>query len=135
MVPDAGINVFSTPGPYEDVVRSVRAAIEKRRLRIVSELDVSRRIEKTLGIRLPPCRILFVWPDPALAADVYPVAAIALPLHVVVASRGAHSEIRLQGRIRPEQRTANDLIRSAVVDTQAELMQSLETVAMHLSLV
>jgi uncharacterized protein (DUF302 family) len=134
MVSDAGINVFSTPEPYEHAVRSVRAAVERRRLRIVSELDVSRRIEKTLGIRLLPCRILYVWPDPALATDVYPTAAVALPLHVVVASRGAHTEIRVQGRIRSEQGTLSSLIRSTVMDTQAELIQSLEAVAMRLSL-
>jgi uncharacterized protein (DUF302 family) len=135
MVSDAGIKAFSIPEAYEDAVRSVRATIERHRLRIVSELDVSRRIETTLGIRLPPCRILCVWPDPALATDVYPVAAVALPLHVVVASRGAHTEVRVPGRIRLEQRTLTDLIRSPVMDTQAELIRSLEAVAMTLSLV
>jgi uncharacterized protein (DUF302 family) len=129
MVPDAGINIFSIQERYEDAVRSIRVAIERRRLRIISELDVSRRVEKTLGIRLLPCRILYVWPGPALTTDVYPVTAVALPLHVVVASCGAHTEIRVQGRIRYERRTLSDSIRSTVMDTQAELIQSLEAVA------
>jgi uncharacterized protein (DUF302 family) len=123
---EAGMNVFSIPESYVDAIRMVRLAIKRRRLRIVSELDVSLRIEKTLGIRLLPCRILYVWPDPTLARDVNPVAAVALPLHVVVASRGAQTEIRLQGRI---------ATRSTVMETQAELIQALEAVAMPVSLV
>jgi uncharacterized protein (DUF302 family) len=123
---EAGMNVFSIPEPYLDAIRMVRVAIKRRRLRIVSELDVSLRIEKTLGIRLLPCRILYVWPAPALATEVNPVAAVALPLHVVVASRGAHTEIRLQGRF---------AIKSTVMETQAELIQALEAVAMPVSLV
>jgi hypothetical protein len=126
MVSDAGTNVYSIPEPYVDAIRSVRVAIKRRRLRIVSELDVSLRIEKTLGIRLLPCRILYVWPHQSLATDVDPVAAVALPLHVVVACRGTHTEICVQGRI---------TIWPALMETQAELNQSLEAVAMPLSLV
>jgi uncharacterized protein (DUF302 family) len=119
------MNVFSIPEPYVDAIRLVRLAIKRRRLRIVSELDVSLRLEKTLGIRLLPCRILYVWPDPALATEVNPIAAVVLPLHVVVASRGANTEIRLQGRFAG---------RTTVVETQAELIRALEAVAMPVSL-
>jgi uncharacterized protein (DUF302 family) len=135
MVSDAGIVTFSTTEPYKDVVRSLRAELAGRGLRIISELDLSRRIEQTMGIRLLPCRILYVWPDPALAADTYPAAAVVLPLHVVIASAGAQTEIRVQGRIRCEQRTASDLIESTVMDSQAEVMRSLATVAMRLTLI
>ena len=86
-------------------------------------------------MHLPPCRILYVWPNPSQAKEVYPAVAVVLPLHVIVASRGRQTDISILGRIQPEVAQVDDFIRSTVVDTQIGIMQSLEAVSMRPGLV
>ena len=130
---DNGTITFSTPEPYANALRSVREALQGRGLRVVSELDVAGRIERSLGIRLPPCRILYVWPHPPLAEDLSPIAAIILPFHVVVADRGEQAEISVLTCIQTA--GLNGCLRTKLLETQTEILQSLETVSMRPSLV
>ena len=128
---ETGTITFSTPESFANALRSVRLALDARGLRVLSELDVTWRIQHTLGIRLPPCRILYVWPNRSKVREVYPAAAVVLPLHVVVASRGEQTEICIVTGIAKE----GEFIRSPVMGTQNEILQSLETISMRPSLV
>ena len=132
---ETGTITFSTPGSFADVLRSVRLALDRRGLRIVSELDVAERVKQSLGMRVPPCKVLCVWPNPSLAKDVYPAAAVVLPLHVVVTSRGQQTDICVLSRIQADTGNTDDFLRSTVRSTLAAVLLSLATISMRPSLV
>jgi uncharacterized protein (DUF302 family) len=132
---ETGTITFLTPESFADVLHSVRLALDKRGLRILSELDVAERIKQSLGMRVPPCKVLCVWPNPPLAKDVYPAAAVVLPLHVVVTSRGQQTDICVLSRIQADTGNTDDFLRSTVRSTLAAVLLSLETVSMRPSLV
>jgi uncharacterized protein (DUF302 family) len=132
---ETGTSTFSTPESFMDALLSVRAALDARGLRVLSELDVASRVKRTLGIVLPPCKILYVWPNVSLTQDVYPVAAVVLPLHVVVASRGHQTEICVLSRIQPGKANVDGFLRSTILGTQTQIMQCLDAISMRPSLV
>ena len=132
---ETGTITFSTAESFADALRSVRLALEARGLRVLAELDVASRVEQSLGIPLRPCKVLYVWPNPLQAKDVYPAAAVLLPLHVVVASRCRQTDICVLSRIQPEKANVDDFLSSTVLGTLTEILQSLETISMRPSLV
>jgi uncharacterized protein (DUF302 family) len=132
---ETSTSTFSTPEAFADALRSVRLALDARGLHVLSELDVASRVKQTLGIHLPPCKILYVWPNPSLAMNVYPAMAVVLPLHVVVASRGRQTDICVLSRVQPETANADDFLREMIVGIQTEIMQSLEAISMRPSMV
>ena len=87
--------------PFERAVESVRRALRNRGLQVEGQLDVSRRVERALGIAMPPCRIVFVLPNPSMAGagSIHPLAAIFLPLHIVISDNAAQTEIQVQSRV------------------------------------
>lgn len=128
---ETGTSTFSTPESFADTLRSVRLALDTRGLCVLSELDLAKRVKQTLGMHLPPCRILYVWPNPSLEKHLCPAVAVILPLHVVVASRDHHTDISVLGRIQFDTDNADDFIRSPVLGTQRGIMKSLEAISMH----
>ena len=50
---------FSLREPFERAVESVCRSLSSRGLRVAGQLDVSLRVERSLGIVLPPCRSRF----------------------------------------------------------------------------
>ena len=66
---DVGNIQYSLREPFERAVESVCRALVNHGLRVVGHLDISRRVERSLGIVLPPCRIVFVLPEPALLSS------------------------------------------------------------------
>ena len=94
-------------------------------------MDVSRRIERKLGIALPPCRIVFVLPEPSVlkTASAHPLATTFLPLHVVISGGQAGTEIRLQNRVRVGPEAAAQTITATVMKTQAQILQAIEGIA------
>lgn len=131
MQPESGTFTFVIPEPFDRAVRRLQASVESRGLRITLRIDLSQRVMRTLGIHLPPCLLLGVWPGEALAADLDPVAAVLLPLHLVLASRDGYTEIFVRSRIRPEDCARAGHVRSGVIETQKALLQSLDAVAMR----
>ena len=123
--------------PFDQAVESIRRSLSSRGLRVVGHLNVSRRIERSLEIVLPPCKILFVLPNPAelSASCIHPWAAIFLPFHIVISGNEASTEIHLQNRVRscPEAH-AKELL-APVLETQAQLTTAIEAIAMRPSLV
>src|SRR5664279_2116490 len=91
---ETGSIKYSLREPFERAVESVCRSLESRGLRVAGQLDVSRRVERRLGIALPPCRIVFVLPGRLLSKEsIHPWAAIFLPIHVVISGHGSHAEI------------------------------------------
>lgn len=128
----AGVR-YSLREPFERGLKSIRGALQRRGLRVVGQMDVSRRLERTLGILLPPCKIVFVLP--LAPAPVDPAAATFLPLHVVVSSRGAQTEIQVLHRLdrAPGESMADVVV--PVTETQTQICQAIETIAMRRTLV
>lgn len=84
---------------------------------------------------MPPCRVLYVWPNPSSAKELYPAAAVVLPIHVVVASRGRRTDIWVMRQAHPEQGNSDGFPRCTAMDTLAEVLLSLESISMRPSLV
>ena len=128
---------FSLHEPFESAVESVCRSLKSRGLRVAGQLDVSRRVRRSLGIALPPCRIVFVLPDPSDpgAVNLNPFAASFLPLHIVISGSGAHTEIQVQGRVCPEPGTDAPALAAPIMQTQARIAEAIEAIAMRPSLV
>ncbi len=123
--------------PFEIAVDSVYRTLENRGLRVVGHLNVSRRVEKALGIALPPCRILFILPNPTRQSTpgVPPWAAIFLPLHVVISGNGSATHIEVQNRVNPGVEADGLALAAPVLETQARISEAIEAIAMRPSLV
>jgi uncharacterized protein (DUF302 family) len=96
MLSDATIK-FSLQQPFDRSVQLICASLRGHGMRVAGELDVSRRLEGSLGIVVQPCRLIFVLPDPAaLSAEaIHPWAAVFLPLHIVISGSDCQAEIRI----------------------------------------
>ena len=132
---DVGSIKYSLREPFERAVASVCRSLANCGLRVVGQLDVSRRVERSLGIVLPPCRIVFVLPDPSVlsTAKIHPWAAIFLPLHIVISGNGAHTEIQVQNRVHSGSEAAAPTLVAPVNETQARISEAIETIAMRSS--
>jgi uncharacterized protein (DUF302 family) len=115
------------------VVDEVRHALQMNGLRVASLLDISARIERSLGIRLPACKILFVLPAGSEIA-IQSGAATFLPLHVVVSTSNGLTTVEVQNRFPREIQDDDGDGLVTVVETQRKLAEALETVAVRASL-
>ena len=134
---DAGSTRYVLPEPFDRAVESVSRSLMNRELRVVGQLDVSRHVERTLGVALPPCRIVFVLPEPSVlsAAHIHPWTAIFLPLHIVISGNGAMTEILVQNRVHPGPEEDASALAAPVLETQAQIREAMEAIAMRPSLV
>jgi uncharacterized protein (DUF302 family) len=134
---DVGSIRYSLREPFERAVESVYRSLANRGLRMAGQLDVSRRVERSLGIVLPPCRIVFVLPDPSVpsTASIHPWAAIFLPLHIVISGNGVQTEILVQNRVHPGPDADAPALVAPVQETQAQISEAIEAIAMRPSLV
>ena len=134
---DVGSIKYSLPEPFEKAVESVRRSLEYRGLRVVGQLDVAGRVERYLGILLPPCRIVFVLPGAATLTrlSIHPWAAIFLPLHIVISSNGARTDIEVQNRLRSATQAEEPGLMAPIVESQAQISNAIEAIAMRPSLV
>lgn len=134
---DMGSIRYSLREPFERAVESVYRSLARRGVRVAGHLDVSRRVERSLGIDLPPCRIVFVLPNPAAlsAAGIHPWAAIFLPLHIVISGTDAHTEIQVQNRVHAGPNSDVPALAAPIMETQAKIWEAIEAIAMRPSLV
>ena len=123
--------------PFEQAVESVRRSLEDRGLRVAGQLDVARRVERSLGIVLRPCRIVFVLPGPAVLSkgSIHPWAAVFLPLHVVISGHGGQTEIQAQNSVYANSEAAAPAVVVPILETQAQISEAIEAIAMRPSLV
>ncbi|MDE3167272.1 MAG: hypothetical protein KGN36_15830 [Acidobacteriota bacterium] len=135
MTRDAGNVRYSLHEPFEEAIESVSASLRDCGLKIAGEIDVSRRVERTLGIALRPCRILFVLPGESLprATAIHPWTGVLLPLHVVVSGCDAGTEVQIQTRVQPGEGAAETL-GAPIAETQARIAGALQAVAVRPSM-
>jgi uncharacterized protein (DUF302 family) len=137
MLGDAGSIQYSLREPFDQAVASVCRSLTNRGLQVAGQLDVSKRVERSLGIVLPPCRIVFVLPDPSSpgTANIHPWAAVFMPIHIVISSQGARTEIVVQSRIHATPEADGLGLIAAVSEMQGEIAKAIEAIAMRPSLV
>jgi uncharacterized protein (DUF302 family) len=90
--------------PYPAAIEAVRRSLANRGLRVVGQLDLASRVERSLGIVVEPCSILFVLPLPEVLhiASLHPGVASLLPLHIVVSANGGETRIQAPNRVYPD---------------------------------
>lgn len=83
--------------PFDQAVKSLRAALTAAHLRIVEELNISRRIQRELGMHTVPCLVLLMTPAAPDGLDLLtdPCAVALTPLHIVISARGQHTEMHV----------------------------------------
>jgi uncharacterized protein (DUF302 family) len=119
--------------PFTIVVDEVRRALQTNGLRVASLLDISSRIERSLGIRLPACKILFVLPA-CSETPIQTEAAILLPLLVVVSAGSGMTAVEVQNRFPLEFQGDDTDGLAAVVETQRKVAEAVESVAVRASI-
>ncbi len=137
MTGDAGSVLYSLREPFDRAVASVCKALKDRGLRVAGQLDVSKRVERSLGIAVQPCRIIFVLPNPISSetARFQPWAGAFLPFHIVVSSQGDQTEILVENRIHTTHETEVSGFMKPVSEMQREIAKAIEAIAMRPSLV
>ena len=122
---------YSMAMPFEAAIEAVGDSLRKRGLQVAGELDVAGHLEKSLGIVLDPCRVLFVLPasDGRSARTIDPWAAVFLPLHVVISGSRAQSEIRIPNSVQTKANGAPPTTYAPVLELQRGVLEALESVA------
>jgi len=86
----SAVAAYLVAEPFTRALHIVREALARTDLSIIAELDVSDRIRRQVSLGFAPCRILLV-DSPYLLLEAVALdrsAAVLLPLHIVVSSRG-----------------------------------------------
>jgi uncharacterized protein (DUF302 family) len=121
--------------PLERSVLAICASLRSHGMRVVGELDVSRRLERSLYMTLPPCRIVLVLPQPiALTSQaIHPWAAVFLPLHVVIWGDDGHSKIGIANMLEAGRNGAEAKLKpfGPIVEAQRRLIEAIEAVAVR----
>ena len=128
-MPGTGSIKYSLREPFERAVESVCHSLKSYGLQVAGQLDVSRRVERALGIVLPPCRIVFVLPNPSRSntCGIHPWAAIFLPLHVVISGTDAQTEILVQNRVHADPQAR--ALFGPVMETQTQICEAIDAIA------
>jgi uncharacterized protein (DUF302 family) len=122
---------YSRREPFDRAVETVCRSLRSRGLHVAGQLDVSRRVERALGIVLPPCKIVFVLPNPSKssAGSMHPWAAIFLPLHVVISGTDGQTEIQVQNRVHARHEPASPELFGPVMETQTQVCEAIDAIA------
>lgn len=122
---------YSLRESFDLAVESVCRSLRSRGLQVAGQLDVSRRVERALGIVLPPCKIVFVLPNPSKSStsSMHPWAAIFLPLHVVISGSDAQTEIQVQNRVHERHEAASPELFGPVMETQTQVCEAIDAIA------
>ena len=128
---DTGSIKYSLREPFDRAVETVCRSLRSRGLEVAGQLDVSRRVERALGIVLPPCRIVFVLPNPSKSStsSMHPWAAIFLPLHVVISGGDDQTEIQVQNRVHARREPASPELFGPVMETQTQVGEAIDAIA------
>jgi uncharacterized protein (DUF302 family) len=90
MTGETAATTYSIPESFEAVLKLIRAALARAGLSVLGELDISARIQRSLGIGMAQRRVLYVYSKQSSleAISVCPAVGTFLPLHLVVSARG-----------------------------------------------
>jgi uncharacterized protein (DUF302 family) len=130
---EPAVAAYMISEPFNRALGTVREALSKTDLQVVTEVDVSARIKRQLDIGFGPCRVLLVdSPYLLLEAITLDRSAVALlPLHLVLCGRGPQTLVHwmnpaaLGGVRLPAGATA------PLLKLQALVARAIESVAMR----
>jgi uncharacterized protein (DUF302 family) len=127
---------YSLPQPLEQAIESICSSLRNQGMRVAGQLDVSHRIERSLGMILTPCRIVFVLPgSTTLTAEaIHPWAAVFLPLHIVISGNDCQSEIQIPNRVQMVRGAVPLTVYSPVVEVQRQTLKAIEAIAVRSSI-
>jgi len=114
---------------FANGLKRIRGALEGAHFAVAGELDLSGRMRRKLGVGLPPCLVLFAAPREWMGAQGAgdPTLDLLLPIHVVVAAAGFHTEVHF---LRSLPRTESGTSR-VVSDLQATVSRAIEKIGMR----
>jgi uncharacterized protein (DUF302 family) len=117
--------------PLAAALKTIRAALSKQGLEIAVEVDLSARINRSLRLNLPPCRVLCVDCPLAVleAITLDRSAAVLLPMHLVISSQGEETVIHLLNSTAALYYGLPIPARAPVSKLQAKVAEALESVA------
>jgi uncharacterized protein (DUF302 family) len=129
MTGETAATTYSIPEPVEEALKLIRAVLARAGLSVVGELDIAGRIQRSLGIGMAPCKVLYVCSKQSSleAINVRPVVGILLPLHLVLSTHGEQTEIHLLASLPSN---GCDPLVSAVNGLQDEVSRAIEKIAM-----
>ena len=132
MTGETAATTYSIPESFEEALKLIRAVLARAGLSVVGELDISGRIQRSLGIGMAQCRVLYVCSRQSIleAISVCPAVGIFLPLHLVVSARGEQTEIHVLASLPSN---GCDPLASAVNGVQDEVSRAIEKIAMQRS--
>jgi uncharacterized protein (DUF302 family) len=127
---------YSSQEPFERAVQAICSSLRGHGIRVAGQLDVSRRFQRSLGITLAPCRVIFVLP--ALGAlstqAIHPWAAVFLPLHIVISGNDCQSEIRVPNTLQTGRNAGGSTPYGPIVEAQRQLIDAIEAVAVRVGI-
>lgn len=94
MAADVAITTYSVPECFQQAMLSIRNKLSNGGFDIAGQLDVTRRVEQAVGIRLAPCTILFIRPH-VCSMDLGVIYRNSFPLRVVIAGCDKHTDIHI----------------------------------------
>jgi uncharacterized protein (DUF302 family) len=102
-------------------------------MRVLGEVDVSMRLERSLHMVLAPCRLIFVLPAPAALSSqsIHPWAAVFLPLHIVIWGNDRQSEIGVANTLQTGGPAGKSTLLGPMVEAQRALIEAIEAVAVR----
>ena len=127
---------YSIGEPFEQALKTVRSVLTGRGLRVSGELDISSRIRQRLMIGTAPCVVLLVSPSATLgrALGIDSCAAGLAPLHVVVSSRGAQSEVHVLRIFPIEGGLLDRQVMAALNQLQTQILHAVEKIGARVTL-
>jgi uncharacterized protein (DUF302 family) len=132
MTGETATTTYSIPEPVEEALKRIRAALARAGLSVLGELDISGRIQRSFGIGMAQCKVLYVCSKQSIleAINVCPAVGIFLPLHIVVSAHGEQTEIHLLASLPSN---SGDSLTAPVNRLQDEVSRAIEKIAMHRS--
>jgi uncharacterized protein (DUF302 family) len=131
MTSEPATTTYSVPEPFEAALKLIRAVLARAGLSVQGELDVSRRIQRSLGIGMARCKVLYVFSDQSLESiNIRPEVGIILPLHIVVSARGGQTEIHLLASLPSNSDNPAPALADPVNRLQDKISRAFEKIAM-----
>jgi uncharacterized protein (DUF302 family) len=135
-MPNEGSLRYSLPESFERTVELICDALLDHGMSVVGQMDVTKRLGRSLGIALEPCRVLFVLPQPkSLRADtIHPWGAAFLPLHVVISGGACGCDVHIENTMRAVEDAGAPGVYAPVVEIQRRVSKAIEAVAARSSI-
>ena len=135
MTGETAATTYSIPESFEAALKLIRAALARAGLSVIGELDISGRIQRSLGIGMAQCKVLYVCSKQSIleAINVCPAVGIFLPLHIVVSARGEQTEIHLLASLLADNDNPSPAVATPLNRFRDEISRAIEKVAMRRS--